>query len=140
MHGCCVKWGYASPGLVCEVCWLTFVWVDCRCFLPFVFLGGARRLELSLRNTEGGVLLGSSLLWFLDVAGLVLPSPCNTAGGHASGNVVPQAVSHCHSKHVNAECHAAVRDGGQESPSGPSGRATEPGSAALPLDGVEVKT
>ena len=31
--------------LVCEVCRLTVDWVDCRCFLSFVFLGGARRLE-----------------------------------------------------------------------------------------------
>ena len=37
--------------LVCEVCRLTAVWVDCRCFLSFVFLGGARRLELSPCNT-----------------------------------------------------------------------------------------
>ena len=27
-------------------------WVDCRCFLSFVFLGGARRLELSPCNTQ----------------------------------------------------------------------------------------
>ena len=27
-------------------------WVACRCFLSFVFLGGARRLELSPSNTE----------------------------------------------------------------------------------------
>ena len=33
--------------LVCEVCRLTIDWVDCTCFLSFVFLGGARRLELS---------------------------------------------------------------------------------------------
>ena len=30
---------------------MTVVWVDCRCFLSFVFLGGARRLELSPCNT-----------------------------------------------------------------------------------------
>ena len=28
-------------------------WVDCRCFLSFVFLGVARRLELSPCNTHG---------------------------------------------------------------------------------------
>ena len=37
--------------LVCEVCQLTVDWVDCKCFLSFVFLGGARRLELSPCNT-----------------------------------------------------------------------------------------
>ena len=37
--------------LVCEVCRLTLDWVDCRSFLSFVFLGGARRLELSPFNT-----------------------------------------------------------------------------------------
>ena len=49
VHRCCVNWCYASPGLslrwclVCEVCRLTVDWVDCRCFLSFVFLGGAMR-------------------------------------------------------------------------------------------------
>ena len=38
--------------LVCEVCRLTVDCVDCRCFLSFVFLGGARRLELSPCNTR----------------------------------------------------------------------------------------
>ena len=38
--------------LVCEVCRLTVDCVDCRCFLYFLFLGGARRLELSPFNTE----------------------------------------------------------------------------------------
>ena len=38
--------------LVCELCLLTAVWVDCRCVLSFVFLGGARRMELSPCNTE----------------------------------------------------------------------------------------
>ena len=38
--------------LVCEVCRLTVDWVDCRYFLSFVFLGGARRLELSTCNTH----------------------------------------------------------------------------------------
>ena len=38
--------------LVCEVCRLTVDWVDCRCFLFFVFLGGARRSGLSPRNTS----------------------------------------------------------------------------------------
>ena len=33
---------------------MTVVWVDCRCFLPFVFHGGARRLELSPCNTSSG--------------------------------------------------------------------------------------
>ena len=37
--------------LVCEVCRLTVGRVDCRCFLSFVFLGGARRLDLSPCNT-----------------------------------------------------------------------------------------
>ena len=36
--------------LVCELCRLTVVWVGCRCFLS-LFLGGARRLELSPCNT-----------------------------------------------------------------------------------------
>ena len=30
---------------------MTVDWVDCRCFLSFVFIGGARHLELSLCNT-----------------------------------------------------------------------------------------
>ena len=38
--------------LVCEVRRLTVEWVDCRCFLSSVFLGGARRLELSPCNTN----------------------------------------------------------------------------------------
>ena len=33
--------------LVCQVCRLTVDCVDFRCFLSFIFLGGARRLELS---------------------------------------------------------------------------------------------
>ena len=33
-------------------------------------------------------------------------------GGHASRNVVPQAVPHRHNEHVVAECHATARDGG----------------------------
>ena len=32
--------------LVCEVCVLAVVCVDCRCSLSFFFLGGARCLEL----------------------------------------------------------------------------------------------
>ena len=40
---------------VCEVCRLTVDWVDCKCLLSFVFLGGARRLELSPCNTRGGI-------------------------------------------------------------------------------------
>ena len=38
--------------LVCEVCQLTVYWVDCRCFLSFVFLAGARSFELSPCNTK----------------------------------------------------------------------------------------
>ena len=37
--------------LVSEVCRLMVDWVDCRCFLSFVFVGGARRLELSPCHT-----------------------------------------------------------------------------------------
>ena len=37
---------------VCELCRLAVAWVDRRCSLSFVFLGGARRLGLSLCNTE----------------------------------------------------------------------------------------
>ena len=56
MHGCCVNWCYASPGLsVVRGAWSVRCvgwadWVDCRCFLSFVFLGDARRLELSPCN------------------------------------------------------------------------------------------
>ena len=32
-----------GESLACEMCRLTVVWVDCRCFLCFVFLGGAKR-------------------------------------------------------------------------------------------------
>ena len=52
---------------------------------------------------------------------------------------MPQAVPHRDNKHVVAECHAAARDGGQEGPIRPSGRATESGSIALPLGGVKVE-
>ena len=38
--------------LVCEVWLLAVVSVDCRCSLSFVFLGGARCLELSPCYTE----------------------------------------------------------------------------------------
>ena len=34
--------------LVCELCRLAVVCVDCRYSMCFVFLGGARRLELSV--------------------------------------------------------------------------------------------
>ena len=37
--------------LVRELCGSTVDWVDCRCFLPFVFLGGARLLKHSPCNT-----------------------------------------------------------------------------------------
>ena len=37
--------------LVCELCLLAVVCFDCRCSLSFVFLGGARFLELSPCNT-----------------------------------------------------------------------------------------
>ena len=37
--------------LVCELCLLAVICVDCRCSLSFVFLGGARCLELSPCNT-----------------------------------------------------------------------------------------
>ena len=66
----CVRWGSSGgqtgirlhnrvPGcpfdsawcLVCEVCRVTVDCVDCGCFLSFVFLGGARLLELSPCNT-----------------------------------------------------------------------------------------
>ena len=41
--------------LVCELCLLTVVWADGRCFLSWVFRGGgARRLELSPCNTKHG--------------------------------------------------------------------------------------
>ena len=38
--------------LVCELCRLTVDWVDSRCPLSFVFLGGARRLQLSPCHTR----------------------------------------------------------------------------------------
>ena len=38
--------------LVCVVYRLTVDWLDCRCFLSFVFLGDARRLDLSPCNTR----------------------------------------------------------------------------------------
>ena len=68
MAGCCAEACTAAvligvmrlPGcpfdstwcFVCEVSRLTVVWVDCGCILSFVFLGGARRLEPSLCNTN----------------------------------------------------------------------------------------
>ena len=55
-------------------------------------------------------------------------------GGHASGNMVPQAVPHRHKELVVAECHAAARDGGREGPSAPSGQPTEPGSVACVVE------
>ena len=41
--------------LVAEVCRSTVDCIDCRCFLSFVFLCGARRLELSPCNTASCV-------------------------------------------------------------------------------------
>ena len=49
--------------LACEVCRLSVDWVDCRCFLSFVLLGGARHLELSPCNT-----------WLDKVAGIGIES------------------------------------------------------------------
>ena len=53
VHGCCVSvmrlLGYPFDSawcLVCEVCRLTVDWLDCRCFLSSVFLGGARRFSM----------------------------------------------------------------------------------------------
>ena len=47
-------------------------WVDCSCFLSFVFLGVARRLELSPCNTvghdQGGLQARERGLRFVDVA------------------------------------------------------------------------
>ena len=36
-------------------------WVDCRCFLSFVFLSGARRLELSPCNTHERVIAAAHI-------------------------------------------------------------------------------
>ena len=41
--------------LVCALCRLTVDWVDWSCVLSAVFLGGPRRLELSLCNTVHAV-------------------------------------------------------------------------------------
>ena len=53
VHGCCAGWCPCNRAwcLVCELCRLAVVCVDCRCSLSFVFLGGSRRLELSPCNT-----------------------------------------------------------------------------------------
>ena len=48
-----------AGSLVCELCRLMVIWVDCRYYLFFVFLGGARCLYL-LRVTQ------------------LLPQPCGT--------------------------------------------------------------
>ena len=47
----CAHYTVDATVLGSEVCRLTVDWIDCRCFLAFVFLGGARRLELSSCNT-----------------------------------------------------------------------------------------
>ena len=47
IHACV----HGTMGTVRFVGWAD--WVDCRCFLSFVFLGVARRLELSPCNTMG---------------------------------------------------------------------------------------
>ena len=70
VHGCCAGWRCASRllgyplesawCLVSELCRLTVVWADCRCVLSLVFLGGARRLELSPCNTR--------IRWFAEEA------------------------------------------------------------------------
>ena len=62
VHGNCAGWCYAAwllgcpiDGdwcLVCELCRLAVVCVDCRCFLSFDFLGGARRVGLSPFTTR----------------------------------------------------------------------------------------
>ena len=49
--------------LVCEVCRLKGDWVECRCFLSFVFLGGARRLELSPCDT----IVRAQWLWLCEL-------------------------------------------------------------------------
>ena len=60
VHDCCAGWWCGSCLLGCpfdsawclvsELCRMTVVWVDYRCSLSFLFLGGARRLELSPCN------------------------------------------------------------------------------------------
>ena len=56
----CVSWAVLSVVLgalsVRFVGWAD--WVDCRCFLSFVFLGVARSLELSPCNTTSIILAG----------------------------------------------------------------------------------
>ena len=66
------------------------VWVDCRCFPSFVFLGVARRLELSPCNTACGTVL--QLGWHR-----VAPSFGTTHGvAYASCKLMPL-------RHVNTD-------------------------------------
>ena len=60
------------------------VWVDCRCFLSIVFLGGARRLELSPCNTSNYCRMAyshviCSLFGISDVYYCDLSARCNIA-------------------------------------------------------------
>ena len=56
-------------------------WVDCRCFLSFVFLGVARRLEISPCNTPSRINLTSKHTR-RTYAGKRLHTPCQQVGGH----------------------------------------------------------
>ena len=74
VQGCCDGWCCSSRllgcpidrhwCLVCELCRLTVVCVDCRCFL---FLGSARRLELYPCNTLVLAVVIFSRCWRLSV-------------------------------------------------------------------------
>ena len=64
-------------------------WVDCRCFLSFVFLGGARRLELSPCNTP--------------------MKDMPTASSKATGKVMESLHSHHHDERDGDEQIWAIR-------------------------------
>ena len=79
--------------LVCELCRSTVNWVDCRCFLSFVFLGGARRLELSPCNTK---------LWVVQVSTKNWPYNCWTSPSKPKECCPLTAVKHNDGAYTNS--------------------------------------
>ena len=63
--------------LVCELCLLAVICVDCRCCLAFVFLGGAMCLKLSLCNTAAGACVMAGLR-LLSISKLCTTPRCST--------------------------------------------------------------
>ena len=78
-------------------------WVDCRCFLSFVFLGVARCLELSPCNTLGRILhnVGTSQL---KRRGCIIHMPCMHDLGRALSD--DWNARRCSARHIFGRCPA----------------------------------